>query len=120
MTDNNLDNGNAPIRDRRLRTVAGYDIYFDWEEFFWDPLDWKEAIAIELAIEMGIPVLSSKQWQVIKFMREYYFYHGRSPMNKDLKKGTGMFLLELERLFPDGIRLGARRLAGLPNPKACL
>lgn len=120
MKDNTLDNGNAPTRDRHLRTVAGCDIYFDWEDFFWDPLDWSEVIAVELAREMGIPVLLDKQWQVINFMREYYFYHGRSPMNKDLKKGTGMTLIELEALFPQGIRLGARRLAGLPNPKACL
>jgi len=120
LTDKKLDSGSRSNRDRHLRTVAGYDIYFDWEDFFWDPLDWNEEIAVELAVEMGISVLSSEQWRVIHFMREYYFYHGRSPMNKDLKKGTGMSLIELEGLFPQGIRLGARRLAGLPNPKACL
>jgi dissimilatory sulfite reductase related protein len=47
-------------------------------------------------------------------------HHGRSPMNRDLRAGTGLSLVELERLFPDGIRMGARRLAGLPNPKTCL
>ncbi len=30
-----------------------------------------------------------------------------------------MTLQELEGLFPGGIRMGARRLAGLPNPKTC-
>ena len=30
-----------------------------------------------------------------------------------------MSLLELECLFPGGIRHGAKRLAGLPNPKRC-
>jgi len=120
LTGNNLENGKTSSRDRHLRTVAGCDIYFDWEDFFWDPLDWSEEIARELAIEMGIPILSNQQWQVIHFIRDYYFNHGRSPMNKDLKKGTGMSLMELEGLFPKGIRLGAKRLAGMPNPKACL
>ena len=41
-------------------------------------------------------------------------------MNRELKAGTELSLVELERLFPDGIRMGARRLAGLPNPKTCL
>lgn len=107
-------------RDRHLRTIAGRDIYFDWEGFFWDPYDWDEAAALELAHEMGMPNLSDRCWKVIRFMREYYFYHGRAPMNKDLKAGTGMTLMELEELFPQGIRGGARRLAGLPHPKACL
>jgi tRNA 2-thiouridine synthesizing protein E len=29
-------------------------------------------------------------------------------------------LVELESLFPGGIKKGARRLAGLPNPKTCI
>ena len=64
--------------------------------------------------------LDAVHWEVIRFMRAYYAHHGRAPMNKDLKQGTGMPLLQLEGLFPEGIRRGARRLAGLPNPKACL
>jgi dissimilatory sulfite reductase related protein len=109
-----------PATDRRLRTVAGQAIYFDWEEFLWDPHDWSEAIALALARESGMHGLDETQWRVIRFMREFYFYHGRAPMNKDLKKGTGLSLMALEALFPQGIRSGARRLAGLPNPKACV
>ncbi|SDP30304.1 TusE/DsrC/DsvC family sulfur relay protein [Desulforhopalus singaporensis] len=120
MTANKLDNSGTPSRDRHLRTIAGRDIYFDWEEFLWDPDDWDEEVALALAEEMGMAELNESCWKVIRFMRKHYFYHGRAPMNKDLKSGTGMSLLELEQLFPKGIRLGARRLAGLPNPKACL
>jgi TusE/DsrC/DsvC family sulfur relay protein len=107
-------------RSRSRRTVAGREIYFDDEGFFWDPDDWTEAAAEALARERGIDALSDDQWRVIRFMREYYLHHGRAPMNRDLRGGTGRSLLELERLFPDGIRLGARVLAGLPNPKTCL
>ena len=107
-------------RDRHLRTVAGHAIYFDWEDFLWDPHDWNEAIALALAAESGMNGLTEIHWRVIRFMRDFYFSQGRAPMNKDLKKGTGLSLMELEALFPQGIRSGARRLAGLPNPKACV
>jgi tRNA 2-thiouridine synthesizing protein E len=107
-------------RDRRLRTVAGHAIYFDWDDFLWDPHDWHESIALALARESGLDGLDDIQWRVIRFMRDFYFSQGRAPMNKDLKKGTGLRLMELEALFPQGIRNGARRLAGLPNPKACV
>jgi dissimilatory sulfite reductase related protein len=109
-----------PTRDRHLRTVAGHAIYFDWEDFFWDPQDWNEAIALALAAECGMDGLAEIHWRVIRFMRDFYFSQGRAPMNQDLKKGTGLSLMELEALFPQGIRNGARRLAGLPNPKACV
>ncbi len=120
ILNSSLKNSSESSRDRYLRSIAGREIYFDWEHFLWDPHDWSETIALELAKEMGIARLNETQWKVIHFMRSHYFYHGRAPMNKDLKTGTGMTLMELEALFPQGIRMGARRLAGLPNPKACL
>lgn len=120
MSDDSFKEKGKTTRDRRLRRIAGHEIYFDWEDFLWDPNDWSSAVAEALAREMGIETLNETQWRVIRFMREYYFHHGRSPMNKDLKKGTGLALMELEALFPQGIRLGARRISGLPNPKACL
>ena len=107
-------------RSRTLRTVAGRETWFDDEGFFWDPDDWTEAAAEALARERGMPGLDEAQWRVLRFIRGWYEHHGRAPMNRDLKAGTGLALLELERLFPDGIRMGARLLAGLPNPQTCL
>lgn len=120
MTESSLKNNDKQDRDRQLRKVAGCEIYFDWEDFLWDANDWNENIAVALARESGIEKINEIQWMVIQFMREYYFYHGRAPMNKDLKAGTGLSLMELQALFPRGIKFGARRIAGLPNPKACL
>jgi dissimilatory sulfite reductase related protein len=112
--------GDTAARSRALREVAGRPVYFDDEGFFWDPDDWSPEAAEVLARERGMAALTEQHWRVITFMRAWYKRQGRAPMNKELKAGTEMSLLELERLFPDGIKMGARVLAGLPNPKTCL
>jgi TusE/DsrC/DsvC family sulfur relay protein len=99
--------------------VAGRKILFDHEGFFWQADDWSVDAAEELAREVGIERLNEAQWSVIGFLRDFYFENGRSPLNRKLAAGVGMSLLDLERLFPGGIKYGARRLAGLPNPKNC-
>jgi len=104
----------------RYRTVAGREILFDSEGFLWQAEDWSEDVAEQLAGEAGMAGLSFTQWKVIRFLRDFYFENGRSPLNRKIVEGVGMSLLELERLFPDGIKYGARRLAGLPNPKKCM
>jgi TusE/DsrC/DsvC family sulfur relay protein len=105
--------------NQKFRTIAGRKILFDRDDFLWNVEDWTEEVAQVLAAECGIQTLSEPQWRVIRFMRDYFFYHGRAPLNRDLKAGIGMSLMELEALFPGGIRGGARRVAGLPNPKSC-
>jgi TusE/DsrC/DsvC family sulfur relay protein len=109
-----------PARSRELRTLAGRQIWFDDEGFLWDPDDWSEEAAEALARERGMHGITIEQWRVLRFLRGYYLHHGRSPMHRELKAGTQLTLVELERMFPDGIKLGARLLAGLPNPKTCL
>ncbi|HMK34942.1 MAG TPA: TusE/DsrC/DsvC family sulfur relay protein, partial [Desulfomonilaceae bacterium] len=91
----------------------------DEEGFLVEPEHWTETIAETIALEMGIPELTPLQWQTIHCLRGFYLANGRAPLNRDIKRETGLSLLELERLFPGGIRHGARRLAGLPNPKGC-
>jgi dissimilatory sulfite reductase related protein len=92
---------------------------FDKDGFLSDFYQWTEELCISLARERGIAELSDQQWRVIRFLREFFACNGRAPLNRQLSEGTGMSLLELEKLFPEGIKHGARRLAGLPNPKGC-
>ena len=110
-----------PYRDLHpvVRSFGQRDVLFDSEGFFNDFSDWDASIATVLAEESGIDHMSQQHWRVIRFLREFYAGHGRAPLNSQLKKGTSMTLMELEGLFPDGIKNGARRLAGLPNPKTC-
>jgi len=103
----------------QVRSFAGRDVFFDSEGFLVDPSQWSEDLAALLARESGIGFLEENHWRVIRFIRDYYLLNGRAPLHRELKKGIGMSLMEIESLFPDGIKMGARRLAGLPNPKTC-
>ena len=103
----------------QVRSFAGPDVFFDSEGFLVDPAQWSEEMADLLAREGGINRLEEIHWRVIRFIRDYYLQNGRAPLHRELKKGVGMSLMEIESLFPDGIKMGARRLAGLPNPKTC-
>jgi dissimilatory sulfite reductase related protein len=104
---------------QRIRVIAGQEILFDGEDFLWDPRQWSEEVAEALAKEAGQTEMNKTQWMILRFLREYYFENGRAPLNRQIKQGTGISLMEMEALFPGGIKYGARRLAGLPNPKNC-
>lgn len=104
----------------QVREIDGRRIVFDAEGFFNDPDDWTEAAAGFLARESGLDNLTEQHMRVLLFLREYYYQNGRAPLNRQLKNGVGLSLQQIENLFPDGIKNGARRLAGLPNPKSCL
>jgi len=104
---------------QRLINLGGKEVYVDSEGFLWHAEDWTEEVAVDLARQCGIESLTDTQWLVVRFLREYFHYNGRAPLNRDIKVGVGMSLMELECLFPGGIRQVARRVAGLPNPKTC-
>ena len=103
----------------QVRSFAGRDVFFDSEGFLVDPSQWSEDMAALLARESRIDLLEENHWRVIRFIRDYYLQNGRAPLHRELRKGVGMSLMDIESLFPDGIKMGARRLAGLPNPKTC-
>ena len=92
---------------------------FDEEGFLNNPESWNETIAKKIAQAQGLPELNDFHWRVIRFLRDYYLTMGKAPLNSELKRGVGLSLMQIEKMFPGGIRLGARRIAGLPNPKNC-
>lgn len=102
-----------------VKVIDGRQVLFDEEGFLVHPESWTETAAEAMALEMGIQELSGPQREMLQFLRRFYLANGRAPLNRDIKRETGVSLIELEQLFPEGIRRGARRLAGLPNPKAC-
>ena len=105
--------------NKLIRHIAGQDIEFDDEGFFMDDSQWSEDACRELCVREGLTEMEDEHWRVLYAYRDFYAYNGRAPLNKDLKKSTGMSIMEMERLFPGGLKHGARRLCGLPNPKTC-
>lgn len=106
--------------DRYFRKIEGQEVLFDGEGFIWDPGQWSRELARLLARETGLNELQDVHWKVLRFIRGYYLVYGRAPLNREIKQNTGLTLMEMEALFPGGIKYGARLLAGLPNPKSCL
>ena len=107
------------VHSYSTRSIAGNEILLDEEKYLVHPEQWSKEFAEEMACEEGPATLTDRHWEVIRFIRDFYLQNGRSPLHKELRKATGISMMELERLFPGGIRHGARRLAGLPNPKLC-
>ena len=119
MTSSNKSKPAAGHRSQKIRLIGDQQILFDSEGFLWNPADWSEQVAEILAAESGLAELNEFQWRILHFLRDFYFQNGRAPMNRDIKAEIGLSFMEMEALFPDGIRRGARRVAGLPNPKTC-
>ncbi|MEW6265538.1 MAG: TusE/DsrC/DsvC family sulfur relay protein [Thermodesulfobacteriota bacterium] len=101
-------------------TASGNGMRLDAEGFLENPEDWSEDAAQALARLTGLDRLTERHWRVIRFLRSFYQEQGRAPLNNQIKKGTGLSIMEIEELFPGGVKRGARRIAGLPNPKTCM
>ena len=97
------------------RTIAGVEIQINDEGFLTDPGAWSKEIAVELASEEGINVLTENHWKVIDFLRQYYLEWESAPPIRMLSRKTGLSLRELRQLFPDGLAKCACRYAGLPR-----
>ena len=111
--DQSENQGGNPVADTDPRIVQ------DGEGFLKNPSHWSEDVAATMARKAGIRELSAEQWQVLRFIRNYYLQQGKAPLNYHIKKGTGMSLQEIEAMFPGGIYHGAKRLAGLPRSGGC-
>ncbi len=58
--------------------------------------------------------LTSKHWEVIRFLRNYYQATNNIPTVYEVCQAYDLDLDDLRELFPGGYRRGACRIAGLP------
>lgn len=91
-----------------------------------DPSQWNERVAHYMADQEGVS-LSPEHWQVIHFLRRFYFEYGITPMVRLLMKhmedqfGPAKSSEEyLYTLFPGGPSRQGSRIAGLPEPQGCI
>jgi TusE/DsrC/DsvC family sulfur relay protein len=91
-----------------------------------DSSQWSEEIAGHMASKEGI-TLGNDHWEVINYLRKFYFEYGMAPMVKLLMK----YMKEqcgpekssedyLYKLFPQGPSRQGCRLGGLPEPQGCI
>lgn len=104
---------------RRLR-LGGRELLVDNEGFLVRFDEWSEEVARDLARSEGWEEPADPHWRVLHFLRAFYQSRGKAPLGREIRQGLGISLLEIEALFPGGLKYGARRLAGLPNPRGCL
>ena len=104
----------------QTKTYAGTEVDLDDQGFFADPSQWREEMAPELGRQEGIPDLTDRHWQVIKFMRHEYEEKGTGPTVRVLGKTSGVPIKELYELFPKGPAKLAAKIAGIPKPRGCI
>ncbi len=90
--------------------------------------NWNKEIAEYLAKEEGI-TLTEKHWELIEWVRDYFFKFQVAPAIKSLikevgklenlpdKKEANKFIYEL---FPEGPAKQLAKIAGLPKPTGCV
>ena len=79
---------------------------------------WNESVAQLLAqlAEKEMPKgLTEDHWKIVNYMRKYYLEFGSVPPVRKVSRDTGISFREMMKLFPDGLRAGACRIAGIPN-----
>jgi tRNA 2-thiouridine synthesizing protein E len=101
-----------------MTTLTAVDV--DAEGFLTKPEQWTEALAAEIARDVGIDPLTERHLQVVRFMRETYFKTGSAPSIRTLGKASGVPVKELYQLFPKGPAKLAARIAGVPKPRGCI
>ncbi len=92
-----------------------------------DMAGWNERVADFMAKQEGVD-LTDDHWEVLNFLRAFYFEYGITPMVKILMKHMKEELGEEERasrdhlyqLFPKGPSRQGSRIAGLPEPQGCI
>lgn len=88
--------------------------------------EWHERLAEHMAKREDID-LTPDHWEVINYLRKFYFAYGIAPMVRLLMKHMRQELGEekssrdyLYRLFPGGPSKQGSRIAGLPQPQGCI
>lgn len=106
------------VDDLSLETTA--------DGFLRNAMSWDETIAQVLAEREGM-VLSPAHWEILWFIRDYYFQFQHLPNARMFAAAIRKSLGEdkassryLQQLFPAGPLKYACKLAGLPKPPTCL
>ena len=101
-----------------------YQIARDPDGYLFDPLDWNEAVACQLAAEEGIE-LTEPHWPVLRYMREQWTKNRIAPDVRHVMEFLASELgidkkaakTHLYKLFPYGYVKQACKIAGMQRPR---
>lgn len=91
-----------------------------------DASQWNEDVARHMAVKESLE-LTDEHWEVINYIRKFYFEYGVTPMvrllMKYMKEQCGPEKSSekyLYNLFPKGPARQGSRIGGLPEPQGCI
>jgi len=102
-----------------LATIAGRAVHVNEEGFLTEFDEWDEALAAELAANIGL-ALSDEHLAVLRFVREDYRVRGESPTLRRVSSVGGFDTKRLFALFPKKPAKKMSYVAGVPKPVGCV
>ena len=113
------------LKSIKLLEINGIEYEVDEEGFLQNLSDWTREVAEGMAAKDGVE-LEPAHWEVIDFLRDYYFKYQIAPAIRVLSREIGKRLgpdkgntRYLNQLFQFGPAKQACRYAGLPKPTGC-
>jgi TusE/DsrC/DsvC family sulfur relay protein len=102
-----------------VATIAGKDVHVDEEGFLTEYDEWDEALAAQLAANIGIE-LTEDHLKVIRFLRQDFKETGETATIRRVTTVGGIPTKELFQLFPKKPAKKMAYIAGLPKPAGCV
>ena len=101
-----------------LKTIAGVEVNVTEEGYLEDMTQWNEAIANEIAGEIGIE-LTPKHFEVLNYLRDKVAAKESLTIRSVGKSGI-VDVKGLYVLFPKGPLKFSSKIAGIPKPTSCI
>ena len=92
----------------------------DDDGFLQEPELWNEEVARDFALTEDITELTDAHWQLIHYIRNYFYSYGVAPMVRKVCRDNKMDLDQIYKLFRSGPGKGACKVAGLAKPTGCV
>lgn len=102
-----------------VTTIAGREVHVDDEGFLTEYSEWDEALAAELATNIGVE-MTDEHWEVVRFLRSDFAEQGETATTRRVDKVGGFPVKKQFILFPKKPAKKMSYIAGLPKPHGCV
>jgi len=102
-----------------VTTIGATAVHVDAEGFLTDYDEWDDALAVQLAAQIGIE-LTDAHWTAIRFLRDDFREVGETATLRRVSTLAKIPVKELFALFPGKPAKKMAYIAGLPKPHGCV